>query len=425
MPLFHQQTKHSFQSVRKNAFFLDWRTQPKNFKTYPHFYPRFAIDDYPALTGLNLISGITFEKHYPDGDYLLRTVPSAGGLYPCEVYMQLRGIKGLISGIYHYEPHTSKLALIHEIEKDGIESYLPNSTKRDGFSFLISATYFRSSWKYRDRSIRYILLDTGHQLGSIYAALCVMGRESVMEFDFDKIALNEAFGFRSDELSLASIHERQIGAKQEENTQSEITPLKQTFPYVPPSDYLETNRFVEDAYRDSAHYSDTPLPLPYFFLNIPQEQLKEAILQRRSIRAFRGEMIDANSLNTITKDLFDFALSQGVNIYYTLHRVDDTPQGLYKNGLLQKAGDFQERSKYLSLEQKLGGMSAVTFYFTSSEVEKYQKMTILSGFIAHIIYLRCELLGVGCSGLGAYYDDETKNFLQTSDNILYVLAIGR
>jgi hypothetical protein len=136
-------------------------------------------------------------------------------------------------------------------------------------------------------------------------------------------------------------------------------------------------------------------------------------------------MIDANSLNTITKDLFDFAQSQGVNIYYTLHHVDDTPQGLYKNGVLEKEGDFQERSKYLSLEQKLGGMSAVTFYFTSSEVNKYQKTTILSGFIAHIIYLRCELLGVGCSGLGAYYDDETKNFLQTSDNILYVLAIGR
>jgi len=58
-------------------------------------------------------------------------------------------------------------------------------------------------------------------------------------------------------------------------------------------------------------------------------------------------------------------------------------------------------------------------------VTKYQKTTILSGFIAHIIYLRCELLSIGCSGIGAYYDDESKQFLETSDNILYLLAIGR
>lgn len=422
MPLFHQQTKHSFQSVRKNAFFLDWQTQPKNFKTYPHFYPRFAIDDYPELADFNLISGITFEKHYPDGDYLLRTVPSAGGLYPCEVYIQLRGIKGLINGIYHYEPHRRKLALIQEIERDGIESYFPDTKPRRGVSFLVSAVYFRSSWKYRDRSIRYILLDTGHQLGSIYAALCIMGKESSMEFDFDKFVINEAFGFRDEELALASIYEKQ---EDRESSSIETTALKQTLPYVAPCDYLESNKFVEDAYRESALYSDAPLALPSFFLNVPREQLKEAILQRRSIRAFRGEMITAESFRTIIKNLFDFALSQGINIYYTLHRVTDTSQGLYKNGVLEKEGDFQERSQYLSLEQKLGSMSAVTFYFTSAEVEKYQKTTILSGFIAHIIYLRCELLDIGCSGLGAYYDDETKQFLQSSDNILYLLAIGR
>jgi len=421
MPLFHQQTKHSFSSVRKNAFFLDWRTQPKSFKTYPHFFPRFNIDEYPALKDLNLIAGITFEKHYPDGDYYLRTVPSAGGLYPCEVYIQLRGIKGMISGIYHYEPHTRQLALIHEIGKDGIESYLPNASKRSGLSFLFSAAYFRSSWKYQDRSIRYILLDTGHQLGSLYAALCVMGRESCVEFDFDKIALNDAFGFRNDEMSLAFLAEKQETTKSNQS----ITALKQKFTYVAPCDYLEENSFIKDAYKASALYSDKPLYLPSFFLNIPQEQLREAILKRRSIRAFKGEMIEAETLHTITKDLFDFALSHGINIYYTLHRVTKTPQGVYKNGTLLKKGDFQERSKYLSLEQNIGGMSAVTFYFTSSEVTKYQKTTILCGFIAHIIYLRCELLSIGCSGIGAYYDDETKQFLETSDNILYLLAIGR
>jgi hypothetical protein len=77
------------------------------------------------------------------------------------------------------------------------------------------------------------------------------------------------------------------------------------------------------------------------------------------------------------------------------------------------------------LEQNIGGASAVTLYFTSSQVEAYQKVNILSGFLAQIIYLKAEFKHIGCSGIGAYYDDETKDFLGTSNNILYLLAIGK
>ena len=116
MPIFHQQTKHSYLSVRKNATFLDWQSQPKNHKIYPHFNQRFKIDDYEQLKDLNLIGAVTFEKKYPDGVYHLRSVPSAGGLYPCEIYIQIRGIKGLLSGIYHYEPFCASITLLQEID---------------------------------------------------------------------------------------------------------------------------------------------------------------------------------------------------------------------------------------------------------------------------------------------------------------------
>ncbi|HHS93150.1 MAG TPA: SagB/ThcOx family dehydrogenase [Campylobacterales bacterium] len=417
MPLFHQQTKHSFMSIRKNSFFLDWRTQPTTYKTYPHFQQRFKIENYEELEGLNLISGITFEKEYPEGKYYLRTVPSAGALFPCEVYVQIRGIKGIISGVYHYESKRGILTLLHEIESDGVESYFPSKTKQKGFLFLISAIYFRSSWKYRNRSIRYIFLDAGHQLGTIYTALCVMGQESNFIFDFDKLSLNETFGFREDEMFLASVSSSQT-------TQRETAKLKQSFPYVSGCDYLETNRFIEEAYKQSANYNDKPFTPPNFFQNIPKDQLKQAIINRRSIRAFRGEMTSKESYEFIVQGLFEFAQMHNIDIFSTLHRVTDMPEGLYKNGTLVTEGNFQEKSRYLSLEQNLGGMSAVTFYFSSNEVEKYQKVSILSGFIAHIIYIRCELQSVGCSGIGAYYDDEAKAFLNTANNILYLLAVG-
>jgi len=418
MPQFHQQTKHSYLSVRKNSFFLDWRTQPSTYKTYPHFQQRFKIEDYEELEGLNLIGGITFEKEYPEGKYYLRTVPSAGALFPCEVYVQLRGVKGFISGVYHYESKRGILTLLHEIESDGVEYYFPSKQKQKGFIFLVSAIYFRSSWKYRDRSIRYILLDAGHQLGTIYTVLCVMGKESHFSFDFDKLSLNETFGFRKDEMFLTSVTSANP-------TQKETTKPKLTFPYVSGCDHLEENPFIEEAYAQSADYRDEPFTPPSFFQNIPKEQLKQAIINRRSIRAFRGEVTSKESYEFIVQDLFEFAKSCNIDIFYTLHRVEGMQEGLYKNGTLIKEGNFQEKSRYLSLEQNLGGMSAVTFYFTSNEVEKYQKVSILSGFIAHIIYIRCELQGVGCSGIGAYYDDETKAFLNTANNILYLLAIGK
>jgi len=414
----HDKTNHSYISIRKNANFLDWRTQPKNFKTYPHFSQRFKIDDYEELKDLNLIGGITFEKEYPEGRYYLRTNPSAGGLCPCEIYIQLRGIKGLVSGIYHYEPLKATLCLLQEIDGDGVEHYFKDKNKQKGITFLVSSIYFRSSWKYNNRSIRYILLDSGHQLGSIYAALCVMQKESTLLFDFDKLTLNDIFGFRDDEMFTC-------GISSTVQTDKETKKLKQQLPFVSGCDFLETNEFIEDIYNKTANYESQKINELTFFDDIPSEMLKTTILNRRSMRAFKQMSISKSEFEFITKNIFEFALSHNIEIYYTIHRVDDMKQGLYKSDTFVSEGDFSEKSRYLSLEQNLGGQSAVTFYFTSNEEDAYQKVNILSGFIAQVIYLKSESKQIGCSGLGAYYDDETKAFLKTTNNILYLLSIGR
>lgn len=418
MPQFHQDTNHSFMSIRKNSFYLDWQTQPKNFKSYPHFHIRFKIDDFKELADLNLIGGITFEKQFPLNKYYLRTNPSAGGLYPCEIYLQIRDIDGILSGIYHYEPMSGTICLLHEVDADGIEYYFQDTHKQKGICFLISSIYFRSSWKYRNRAIRYILLDSGHLLGSIYAAMCVKNQKSTIDFEFDKLALNHIFGFRFDEMFMAQLT---IGEK----SKYEAKEIKDIFPFISGCDFLETNHFIEDAYQKSVIYKSNPITEIPFFDEIDHLELKNAILSRRSIRAFKEISITNYEFDFIIKELFPFALSHNIEIFYTVHRVENLPMGLYKNGILIKEGDYSGKSKYLSLEQNLGGQGAVTFYFTSNEVETYQKVTILSGFLAHIIYLKSEIKSIGCSGIGAYYDNDTKEFLGTKNNILYLLAIGR
>lgn len=419
MPIFHQQTKHSYTSVRKNTFFLDWRTQPKSYKTYPNFHQRFKIDDYDELKDLNLIGGVTFEKNYPEGMYYLRTNPSAGGLYPCEIYIQIRGIRGLLNGIYHYEPIDASLCLLHELNEDGVEFYTKDKTVKKGLTFLISSVYFRSSWKYRDRSIRYILLDSGHQLGSIYAALYVMQKDTEIVFNFDKLALNHIFNFRDDEMFMACVNSN------EKTSDKETSRIKNTFSYVGGCDYHEQNSFIINAYNESVDYKAKDIKALHFFDTIPKETLKNAILNRRSIRAFKKDSISIDEFNFILDGIFDFAKNNAIDIFYTVHNIDGLDIGLYKNSDLIQSGYFNEKSKYLSLEQKLGGDSCATFYFTSNDTKAYQKVNMLSGFLAQIIYLKSTIKGIGCSGIGAYYDDVTKEFLNTKNNILYLLAIGR
>jgi len=415
---FHKDTNHSYISIRKNANFLDWRTQPKNFKTYPHFQQRFFIDEYEELKDLNLIGGITFEKEYPEGTYYLRTNPSAGALYPCEIYIQLRGIKGLISGIYHYEPLKACICLLKEIDSDGVEHYFPNQHKQKGITFLVSSLYFRSSWKYNERSIRYILLDAGHQIGAIYAAMMVMNKESFIKFDFDKLALNKLFGLREDEMLIVALDSV---ISQEKKTKK----LTLQLPFVSGCDFLETNDFIEKSYKQSAEYRSEDIQNPNFLEKIPKQQLKTTILRRRSIRAFREQNISNEEFDFVFEDLIQFANIHNIDIFYTVHRVTDKSQGLYKNDTLISQGDFSKKSRYLSLEQNIGGQSAVTIYFTSKETVAYQKVNVLAGFIAHIIYLKSDLKDIGCTGIGAYYDKETQAFLKTENNILYLLAIGR
>lgn len=418
MPHFHQKTKHSYMSVRQNAFYLDWDTQPRNHKIYASYLKSYSLDDFEELFDLNLVGGITLKRQYPNGTYYLRTVPTAGGLFPFELYIQIRDIDGLDDGIYHYEPHERKLCMLHGIDNDGVEYYFKDKKEQKGFVFLISAVYFRSSWKYRDRSIRYILLDAGHQLGAIYACMCVMGREFSVDFDFEKLSLNEIFNFSQDEMFVVS-------ASSCSTTKKNISPIDKQLVYEKPADYLETNKFVYDSYVQSVKYDDDVLDGFNFFDNVLTDELREAIISRRSIREFRGFGISGEEFEFVEEGIYDFAKKYNIDIYYTVHRVGNKQKAIYKNGEILKEGDYRGRSKYLSLEQALGGMSAVTFYFTSNEVKKYQKVYILSGFLAHIIYLRCELKGIGCSGIGAYYDDEAKEFLNTSNNILYLLAIGR
>ncbi|ELS05189.1 nitroreductase family protein [Xenococcus sp. PCC 7305] len=425
---FHDATKHSPLSVMLDPNYVDAITQPSAFKIYPKFYRRFELDkENPVHDFIRLTSTITFEKRYKYDSYQLRVNPSAGALYPSDVYVQIRGIKGIIDGIYHLEVATNSLTLVYELIDDGLESYILPDCLVKGFIFLVSSVYYRSSWKYKNRSLRYCFLDSGHHLGAIAAAAYLYQKAIQVIFDFDKIELNRDLGFENKEFVTASVISGEIKPKT-------VRKLRSPLPFVSPTDYFEANPFIEAGYRNTV-LNDTARDLfsnrklvpeiPYF--NCPPEKFLPTILGRRSARAFKGGTITQAEWEQIwhcLQQTLPTINQENIVIYLVVNRVEGIETGLYKELQLLKAGDFREQAKYLCVNQALARDSAITLFF-ASHYDNYQTAMQIAGWLGQRLYLISNYLGIGCSGIGAYHDDETKKILGTSQDILYAMAIGR
>ncbi len=425
---FHDVTKHSPLSVMLDPNYVDARTQPSAFKSYPRFYRRFRLDENnPIHNFIRLTSTITFEKKYKYDSYQLRVNPSAGALYPTEIYVQIRGIKGLIDGIYHLEVSTNSLTLIYELIDDGLESYIVPNCLVKGFIFLVSCAYYRSSWKYKNRSLRYCFLDSGHHIGAIAAAASLYQKAIQVIFDFDKVALNNDLGFENKEFVTASVISGEL-------KQKNIRKLRSPLPFVSPTDYFEINHFIEAGYKDTIltnlkinlfSYNNLVLQKPLF--DCHPEKFLQTIITRRSARAFQGGAISQTEWEQIwhyLKQPLPTTNKERIEIYLVINNVEGMESGLYRELRLLKSGDFREQAKYLCVNQALARDSAVTLFLTST-YSNYQTAIQFAGWIGQRLYLISNYLGIGCSGIGAYHDDETQKFLGTNQDILYAMAIGR
>lgn len=94
-----------------------------------------------------------------------RPVPSAGGLYPLEIYLAVAAVEGIADGVYHYN------ALHHRLESmttgavlDGIGDYLlqQHFLRNANVILFLSADLARTTKKYGPRGYRYVLLEAGH-----------------------------------------------------------------------------------------------------------------------------------------------------------------------------------------------------------------------------------------------------------------------
>lgn len=112
----------------------------------------------------------------------LRTAPSAGALYPFEIYVIANNIEGLGGGIYHYAVREHQLELVRagDFSSDITEAALQQEMLGQAdVSFVLAAVVDRTRHKYGERGFRYIYMEAGHISQNIYLQAVSLGLGSV------------------------------------------------------------------------------------------------------------------------------------------------------------------------------------------------------------------------------------------------------
>jgi SagB-type dehydrogenase family enzyme len=127
----------------------------------------------------------------PEG---FRTAPSAGALYPLEVYLAAGSVAELAAGIYRYEPveHVLMRSTAGDRRKDLATAALgQDSVGKAAVDLIITAVYERTTVKYGRRGIRYVHLEAGHAAQNVLLMATSLNLGAVPVGAFDDAAVAE------------------------------------------------------------------------------------------------------------------------------------------------------------------------------------------------------------------------------------------
>jgi SagB-type dehydrogenase family enzyme len=95
----------------------------------------------------------------------VRTAPSAGALYPVEIYAAVMAVDGLEAGLYHYavDRHGLELLRLGNLQAELTEmTFDPATFLRAAAVLILTAVFGRTYFKYGERGYRFALLEAGH-----------------------------------------------------------------------------------------------------------------------------------------------------------------------------------------------------------------------------------------------------------------------
>jgi SagB-type dehydrogenase family enzyme len=415
----------------------------------------------PASDGATFLSQLLFysaaisaSKRVPSTGYryALRVNPSSGNLHPTEFHFLTRGLKDWSDGLYHYRPsaHMAEQRALGELEIN-----LPASSAP--IVFVLTSIAWREAWKYRDRAYRYCLHDIGHAWQALALAARAMGCDSHATGHFPDDEVAQICRLHEDEWPMLIVEIRNVPVREPATSEiawygGQANRLSNEITAYPRLDGIhEATKLtglvcpcISAAEAAPSGSGEIKLPRPAS----STLSFGEVVRRRRSALDFQGgtKSMSLAQLSTILDAgtgplIADFSRARFIQLYLYAHRVNGLEPGVYKlwpeREELEriKTGDQRVAAAGLSLGQDLAGNACVAFSMIG-DLERaarahgdrgYRYVHFEAGAIGHRMYLAGEALGLGATGIGAFYDDAVNSYLNLPPDqgqVVYHFAIG-
>jgi SagB-type dehydrogenase family enzyme len=160
-------------------------------------YARHAMPLATASSLLQACYGIT-ELRYETASWARwgRVVPSAGGLYPLELYVVMSNVEAVPEGVFRYEPVEGWLVALPQCRREAVEQALfsPEFTANANMLVMLAATFATTQTKYGPRGYRYMLIEAGHAAQNLCLAAAEQGCATLCLGGFEDDVLNRVLG---------------------------------------------------------------------------------------------------------------------------------------------------------------------------------------------------------------------------------------
>ncbi len=461
---YHNQTKHSPESVRRNAHFLDWANRPLLFKIYPDLEPIPLPQDLPQ-TGVAALSaiaspGIPERVAAPSldeivsllffaagitrrrGEILFRAAACTGALYETELYLVCGPLADLEAGVYHFNPGDFSLRRLREGDFRGIDAAIAQAPA----TLISTGTYWRNAWKYQARTYRHFGWDNGTVTANLLAVAAAHALPARLHCGFVDADINALLGLdtlREVALTLFTVGHSATAAP----PPSAIPELH--LDTAPLSDHEVDYPIMRAVHAASSlagagGFASQPISSqPPDDASLPADSIEQVILRRGSSRRFTGAPISATALSTIldraTRGIpADFPPLN--DIYVIANAVDGLQSGSYfydtaaRRLDLLESGDFRECAAHLALDQQLAGDASAAVFFLADLrhwLERlgdrgYRAAQLEAGILGGKMYLAAYALRLGATGL-TFYDDEVVRFFSPhaeGKSAIFLTALG-
>ena len=421
---YHEQTKHSYRSVRSDAHSLDFSNQPVPFKTYPGLKPIPLLHPWEEteITALSAVSavtsptkeeripnlsdlarllyfsaGVTKQKNYPGGTLVFRAASCTGALYEVELYVVCGDLPDLPAGIYHFSPKDFALYRLREGDYRAVVAQAsgeePNVVAAPAL-ILSTGTYWRNAWKYRARTYRHFGWDNGTIVAHLLSMGSALQLPTQLVLGFVDRELNRLLDLDSQRevtLSIVSLGTTTQKAT-EPSTKVEVLglptlPLAEREVDYPEMRTLHSATSLPSEKEVALWRGETPIQTlpapegPVWKLDPDPERapdsIEKVIRRRGSSRQFEHKTISFQGLSTMLYCSAqgisaDFLEPTGVLLndwYLIVSAVEGLPSGAYvlhrQSWLLEllKEGDFRNEAGFLGLEQRLPADASANVFF--------------------------------------------------------------